>query len=99
MGPKYADKTGWASRVLGISRAELVPAKIRPLAMNGAGFRPADGSFMAENRATSKPPQAVRTTARLRQEREERENRIGQDSPAKIVALAQIRALRTRNNE
>ena len=63
----------------------------------GEPFRSRDQQSSAE--ALERRVQAVRTTARLRQEREKRANRIGQDSPAKIVALAQNRALRTRNHE
>lgn len=63
----------------------------------GEPFRSRDQRSSVE--ALERRAQAVRTTARLRQEREERANRIGQDSPAKIVTLAQIRSLRIRNSE
>lgn len=46
--------------------------------------------------ALERRAQAARNTARLLQERAERATRVGQDSPAKIVALAQIRALRQK---
>lgn len=46
--------------------------------------------------ALERRAQAARNTARLLQERAERATCVGQDSPAKIVALAQIRALRQK---
>lgn len=63
----------------------------------GEPFRSRDQRSSVE--ALERRAQAVRATAKLRQEREERANRVGQDSPAKIVALAQIRALRTGSHE
>lgn len=60
----------------------------------GEPFRSRDQRSTAE--AVERRAQAARNTERLRQEREARATRIGQDSPAKIVALAQIRALRQK---
>lgn len=58
----------------------------------GEPFRSRDQRSTAE--ALERRAQAARNTDRLRREREERATRTAQDSPAKIVALAQIRALR-----
>lgn len=50
----------------------------------------------ADATALARRAQAVLNAARLRQEREDRAAKLMTDSPAKIVALAQIRALRLR---
>lgn len=83
-------RSDWAPRLRGWMRKRVAVWRTT----SGQPFRSRDQRSTSE--ALELRAQAARNSDRLRQERDARAARVGQDSPTKIIALAQIRALRQR---